>query len=533
MAAQPTNQIEWLIDIQHSYDRKETPKDVPKIKLNQFVSKLGFFYEKFRNVIDYNEEHLVRRNSLARLLKREILFLQESRPAKIGKNIVYEFIRAKYLPNNTLPETIIGEIAEIVEKYLAVLTRLRQDTQIQDDKLADWLINLASCEINEKLAPTVKQNAMVNLMYSHLNQVIQFVQADHIDGSDRQLQIYIACLKNLFKADRISIHYQLLKIYFPNWTKIDASRAAELVPQLLAIKKVIDHHLRHPLGFEFGRIVRPQAVFFAVIQEIISSTDSDKLREVFSNPDLLEEKIEEIVRVKNYQTRSRLIGTIFRVIIYILLTKTILAFVFEIPYEYFILGKVDWAVLGVNVFFHPLLMFGIAATIRVPGVRNTRIITEEIKKIVYGRERKIIFKPKKSLAKGSFSYTAFNAVYLVMFFISFGLVVSILRFLNFNLVSSVLFIFFLSVVSFFGFRLRNLAKRYSVVPRRDNFINFLVDFITLPIIRVGRFFSVNFSRINVFLFILDFIIETPFKILIEFLEKTVSFINEKREEIIE
>jgi len=108
-----------------------------------------------------------------------------------------------------------------------------------------------------------------------------------------------------------------------------------------------------------------------------------------------------------------------------------------------------------------------------------------------------------------------------------------LNFFNFNVPSGILFVFFLTIVSFFGFRLRNLAKQLSVVPRKDNFFSFLVDFISLPIIRVGRFFSTNFAKINIFLFILDFLIETPFKALVEFLEKAVSFINEKREEIIE
>ncbi|HPN81712.1 MAG TPA: hypothetical protein PK412_04185, partial [bacterium] len=103
----------------------------------------------------------------------------------------------------------------------------------------------------------------------------------------------------------------------------------------------------------------------------------------------------------------------------------------------------------------------------------------------------------------------------------------------FNILSGALFIFFLTVVSFFAFRLRYLAKQFLVIPRKDNLFGFLIDFVSLPIIRVGRFFSTNFSKVNIFLYFLDFIIETPFKLLVEFMEKTISFINDKREEIIE
>ena len=159
------------------------------------------------------------------------------------------------------------------------------------------------------------------------------------------------------------------------------------------------------------------------------------------------------------------------------------------------------------------------------------MIIDEVKKITYGEERKLIYKPRKVMRRGSLSYIFFNAIYLVMFAISFGFVIWALHKINFNIFSGALFIFFLTLVSFFGFRLRTFANQYLVLPRKENLRNFLVDFFTLPIIRVGRFFSTNFSKINIFLYILDFAIETPFKMLVELLEKALSFIGEKREEI--
>ncbi|HPN81444.1 MAG TPA: hypothetical protein PK412_02775, partial [bacterium] len=93
-----SNEIEWLIDIYASSRQQPTPDNVEKIKLSQLVSKLGFFYEKFRNAIDYNEEHLIRRNAIDRIIRRQIIFLQENRPPKISKTLIYEFIRAGYLP---------------------------------------------------------------------------------------------------------------------------------------------------------------------------------------------------------------------------------------------------------------------------------------------------------------------------------------------------------------------------------------------------------------------------------------------------
>ncbi|OGY43833.1 MAG: hypothetical protein A3B89_00305 [Candidatus Buchananbacteria bacterium RIFCSPHIGHO2_02_FULL_40_13] len=526
-----TNEMEWLIDIYSRDYSIKAPKDVEKIKLSQMISKLGFFYEKFRNAIDYNDEHLVRRNSLERFLRRQLLLLLEKDPSKISEALIHEFIRAQYLPNDTLPETFILEVAQPIQKYLAIIDYISYNRLPKSSKLIDWLIGITSAEINEKLTPNNKEVAIANLMYSHLIDNIAFHKTN-IDKKERDLQIYIATLRTLLKADPSTLRYFLLKLYLPNWNLAEPAEIEHFSRHIYNVKNKIDSHLSHPIGFQLTRNLRPQAVFFNILKEVME-LNKDHLKELFADNELLEKSIEEIV-VGNYKKiKTKLIGTILRVILYIFFTKTILAFIIELPYDYFILEQIHWYALITNIAFHPLLMFFIAMTIRIPGVKNTQLIIAEIKKIIAGEERKIVFKAKGLMRRGSVSYFIFNTIYIIMFSISFGLIISILNFFNFNVPSGILFVFFLTIVSFFGFRLRNLAKQLSVVPRKDNFFSFLVDFISLPIIRVGRFFSTNFAKINIFLFILDFLIETPFKALVEFLEKAVSFINEKREEIIE
>lgn len=528
---QPTGQMEWLIDAFSAEPKISFPKNAEKIKLSQLVSKLGFFYEKFRNVVDYHEEHLVRRNSLERLLKRQILLLQEKKAENISQTLIYEFIRAGYLPNDTLPETIINDIAIQLEKYLIFLDRIDKHKPPKKKKLTAWIISQAAAEINEALSPDEKENAMVNFMYSHLVEHLAFLN-NRTEKKEKNLQIYVAILKTFAKADQTALRYALLKLYQPNWQKITQQESISFCPEITKLKNQIDAHLKHPLSFQLTRVIRPQAVFFLMLKKVMEK-NPETLRETISNPAILEEKTTEVAKASYHNIHSKLIGTIFRVIIYIFLTKTILAFALELPYDYLILKQINWPILLINVVFHPILMFLVAMTIRVPGEKNTKIIVQEIKKIVYGQERKILFKPKRSMKRGSFTYLTFNFIYLIMFAISFGIVISALRFLHFNILSGILFVFFLTIVSFFGFRLRNLAKRFSVLPRKDNLTNFILDFISLPIIRVGRFLATNFAKINILLFILDFIIETPFKMLVEFFEKIVSFVREKREEISE
>ncbi len=94
-----------------------------------------------------------------------------------------------------------------------------------------------------------------------------------------------------------------------------------------------------------------------------------------------------------------------------------------------------------------------------------------------------------------------------------------------------LFVVFLTLVSFFGLRVRQLAKDLVVIDRRDNLLSVTIDFFTIPIVRAGRWLSVNFSKVNIFVFILDVIIEAPFKLIIDVFEDWFAYMREKREEI--
>ena len=126
----------------------------------------------------------------------------------------------------------------------------------------------------------------------------------------------------------------------------------------------------------------------------------------------------------------------------------------------------------------------------------------------------------------------FNLFYTITFFITFGSVVWILRQINFNWISVIIFLFFLAFVSFFAIRIRKTTKEFLVVEPRENIITFLLDFFSVPIIAVGKWLSQKFSRINVFVFFLDFIIEAPFKVFVEIAEQWTRYVRERKEDIV-
>ena len=126
----------------------------------------------------------------------------------------------------------------------------------------------------------------------------------------------------------------------------------------------------------------------------------------------------------------------------------------------------------------------------------------------------------------------FKIFYAISFSISFGVIGYALYYLDFNIVSAIIFFLFLTLVSFFGYRVRENAREYVIPAKKVGVFRSMFDLYTLPILRAGRWISQEFAKINVFVFVFDFMIEAPFKLLIELLEQWFSFVREKKEEII-
>ena len=103
--------------------------------------------------------------------------------------------------------------------------------------------------------------------------------------------------------------------------------------------------------------------------------------------------------------------------------------------------------------------------------------------------------------------------------------------MGFNLVSQAIFIFFVSIVSFFSYRIRQVTKELKL-EEKESILMPVVDFFFMPILSLGKFFSSEIAKLNFFIFIFDFIIEAPFKLIFEVVEEWISFVRKRKEEII-
>lgn len=510
-------------------DLYEQREDEEKIKVHETISKMAYLYEKIRNAIDYQEETLIRKNAIKRMLKRRII--SQERGLDITKPLMLELIRARYLPNNFIPERKINEIKIIINKYISLINFINasRGSNIRS-KISDWILSVAACEIEENLVPLVREDAMVELMYKIIRSDIDLVEEIE-DEKEKNIQVYLAIYRAIIKSDEEILHYHLFNFYVPNWKNASPELVQKVADNIEKLENKIEKQIHHKLAEPIYRYLKKFAPLFIILQDIISE-NLDNIEEILSDHSKLETEVRKVCQKRYYNASVKLSRGVIRSIIYIFFTKTILAFFLELPYEKAFLHHIKWLPLGINIVFHPILMSIIATSIKVPAEKNTVRIIQGIKEIVYGTEEKVILRKKKQITKRStFSKILFTLIYTLTFIITFGLIIWGLKKLEFSIVSGFLFLFFLSVVSFFGLRLRYTATELVVLGKRENIFTILIDFFTLPILRVGRWIASKTSKVNIFLFILDFIIEAPFKVVTETIEEWVSFQREKKEEI--
>ena len=70
-----------------------------------------------------------------------------------------------------------------------------------------------------------------------------------------------------------------------------------------------------------------------------------------------------------------------------------------------------------------------------------------------------------------------------------------------------------------------------IIEPKETIFSLLLDFFYVPIVTAGKWLAEKFSRINIFVFILDFIIEAPFKIFVETADEWTKYVKERKEDM--
>jgi len=499
-------------------------QDQQTIKVSETISSLAFVYEEVRNVVDYHEDHLFRINAIQRSLRRQ--FFLKKKAQRLGESLIRELIRSGYLQNQSVPTTKIKTVDQILIKYRKLFSQIGAKNSQENKK---WILSVAASEIENALAPQEENDALVAANYQLLNHEINF--PENLE-KQKKLGLYIASQRSLIKPSLATLRYQLLLGFFPGWPKADDHQILKLAAKLTEIKKEINDQIASSLTEKLFYFCRQYAAPFLILKDVLLASRKNS-QIIFLDPDKLSTMISEICQTRYDQIRSRLTRAAARSIIYIFLTKMLVGLFLEIPFELFVFGEIRTLPLVINSIFPPLLMFGFTLTVPKPGEKNTLTIIGKINEIAYQGTFKtngFTLKPSQESQK-SFRSFAFKIIYFLTFFLSFGLIIFGLTKLTFTLFSIMIFLFFLTVVSFFAYKI-NLTAKELIIEEKESPVMAVIDFFLIPILQIGRRLSLQMEKINIFNYALDFFIEAPLKSIFEIGEDWLSFMKEKKEKIL-
>lgn len=504
--------------------------DENKIEVEEIASHFSALYEKLRNTVDFKEVHLLRRFAIERNIKRR--FIMEVLKPNIARALVEDLVRSRYFSNKSIPEYKIGRVEKIIEKYNDLFLLMNDMYHGEDIKdYFNWLISVEACEIDMLLKPEDVDDTVIEAMYQITKPRIKLQGDDDLSIREKNVQLYIAIHKSIVKSDDTIISYHLLNLYYDKWLTADRETIRMMATHLPEIYRTIQYHLKHPYQRRIFNSIKEAVVTFKILHELILQHGSE-IKELFANPDLLESEAKLLINKKYKSIRNRISKASVRAIVYIFVTKALLALLLEFPYEKYVIGDINYQNLGINVLFPPLLMFLVTLTIKPLSKSNTDMILESLHNLIYDQPEQSILcklntKYKKKLGYQVFYYFMYTLLYIIVF----GGIIYFLHYLKFNILSGGIFIFFLTAVSFFAIRIRSTSKEFMVIKKKEGFLVFIINFFSLPVISAGRWMSARFKSINVFAFVMDYIIEAPFKLFVAAFEDWLGFMKEKKEEV--
>lgn len=488
------------------------PGEHSEVEINRVVSAAATTYEKIRYLLENRDEHTIRRSAIERILRRRIMI---ERKAVDTTLLLRELVEGRYIDTDQAGEHDASEVQHIIDAFGAIDVGSGEAHTRQ-------LVSFAASEV-EAYLDTAQHDAdasVVDAMYQLLRPT---VRVRGVEESVIDTQFYCACRRALLNSDDEGLAYALWLAYVPGWRERSFEGEA-LTHGLRAILDAIRSDVKDSLQWQLAARLKTQSIYFRIVREAIREKGNGAA-DVLSDPVRMADYARTFLRQVYAEERTRMRGAGIRAVLYLICTKLILTLAIEVPYDVVILGGIRMVPLLVNIIFHPALLYLLTREPGQLGSRNTEAVIHGMESMLYHGESPTIE------VGGTRPFGAFFAVlYLVLIAGVFGGIVGILQGLDFTIVGGALFLFFLALVAYLAFRIRLRAQRWIVL-EETGVLGLMTNALLVPIVHVGRWLARSFSSINVFVLFMDFIIETPFKLLLNVSHHFLIYLREKGNEV--
>ncbi|MBU0614113.1 hypothetical protein KJ766_02410, partial [Patescibacteria group bacterium] len=380
------------------------------------------------------------------------------------------------------------------------------------------------------ITPPYSDEAMVSYMYEEMRARISWDPTIHIADDEKDLLLYVAIHQTLLKSNIATLRFRILTLYYPDWPGAsNQKRIAEISDRLEEIIELIESKITHPVTSKLSLLLRRKAGVFRVLHDVIEA-QPDEFPILMDKPDDLDHHISKALTKRTQIFKTKLKRTVFRAVLFLFLTKMLLALLLEVPYDFLVVHETSLLPLILNITFPPILLAFIGMTVTISEKKNKEDYRGAVRALLVGADHDYLNLRIKQSTFSTWS-KIFYSVYWFTFVLTYGFIAIGLLAIGFNWLSVTLFLFFLSLVTFFGIRIRHSAREIVLSDARVGITGSLFDVFMLPIVQAGRWLSIRVAKINVFIYFFDFIVEAPFKVAVRFVEGWIAFVREKKEEI--
>lgn len=519
-----------------------TLKDgVVTIHVDEVASKVAAFYEQIRTVVDWQEEHLMKRAAIIRKLKRRFLGIEINKntqlPAdsSIAEGLIMELIRGGHFQNDFIAEKKIQEVQKVINKYIVILKNIPQNHKDKTGlQFFNWLIEIAACEIEETIELDIKKNALIEYMFEIMKQRIKvsdkIFTLGYLNQEDKDTQIYIAIQQALFKFDKPMVGFNLIKYKYPQWINASPELIFKISQNIYKIYQKINEDIDHRLAKKFYYVCEKYDTIFLLLGDILITDKVSNIENEISIPEKLEGRIRSAYKKRMITLKSRLRRAAIYSTISIFITKILSLFALEVAIAG-IQGNLNYYRLGADILIPTLLMFVLVATIRPPTSKNINIVVLESMKIVFQKEKSDTYEIRLPKQRSIIGKSIVSFFYFVGACVSYGLIYWGFASFGFPITSIIINIIFIALILFAGTAIRKRSRELAVEDEKEGFFSFIGDILLLPIMGLGRWLSMKWKKYNAFTAFFNAMIDMPFSVFVEFIERWRYFIKEKKEEI--
>ena len=446
----------------------------------------------------------------------------------IAEPLVLELIRGGHFPNDQIEESKIGQIQKIIDKYVYILNNAPEQEKIS---FYTWLSEIAACEIEEALSPSIKERALIKYMFEIMRQrIVLSDRVSKISDKEKDIQIYIAVQRALFNLDAPVISYHLLKYYYQNWNNLQKQELEHIANNILSTKKEIERSLNHPLADKFYQITEKYDTPYLLLGDVLTENISIKQR--ISEPKEIEKAITKAYEERVKTLKRRLGRAAFYATLSIFLTNIVSLFLVEIPFNKWVTGYFfNFFAMGIDIIVPTLIMFLLVVTIKPPKQDNLPRVIMEVMKVIYDKGKEDVYEIKTFRRKNIIFSTIIKLFYSAGFLVILSLIIWGLSKVNFPPLSYVIFIIFLSLIAFAGAKIRTRAKELQVIEEKETLWHFFIDPFAVPVVQLGKWLTIKWKRYNIIAVFFSALIDMPFTTFVEFIEQWRYFLKEKKEKI--